>query len=272
MYCRRNTILTRYDEIMDRIVVTEEMRDRILTNIDQEMRETHRAHKRRKTRPTTTWLPALAAAAVLLVVCGVAYGNYGRGNGATGSTEIAAATEEGEADLSVTTSTGGEEIDRTANLASAQSADAQESSEDSAHMEDVESAAIYAPEFYNSAEELSEAIGFEIKDLKSIPFAIASIEYYAIDDDLAEIDYRSMGNECSLTWRKSNGTEDNSGDYNVYDTNESTEIADCDVTLRGEGDRYYLAVWTDGAYAYSISLSDGCTYDELTQVIVEAMY
>lgn len=230
--------MTRYEEIMDRVVVTDGMRDRILRNIRQQQRHTHNM------RSATTWLPILAAAAVMLVVCGVAYSNFGARNQTT--TELAMDAPESKVTPEPIGTTENDE-------------------------EMAVASAIYAPEEFDSAAELSAYVGFEVKDLTNVPFAIASVEYYAIDADFAEVDYRSMGDVTSLCYRKSVGTEDNSGDYNTYDVNETEEIAGCTVALKGDSERYYLATWNDGTHAYSVGLSDGCTRDELVSVVTEIM-
>jgi len=35
------------------------------------------------------------------------------------------------------------------------------------------------------------------------------------------------------------------------------EIGEWDVTLKGSGDEYSLAVWNDGTYSYSVSTAAG---------------
>lgn len=261
--------LTRYDEIMDHIVVTDEMRDRILTNID---RQTWRAGAR-KTRPATTWIPVLAAAAILFVVCNVAL-NIDRGNTATSSqipeTELATATEAAEDTAAIAELAESADASDVAE-AVADSADSIEGAADAADAGGESSsmvAASYWADEYDSAEALSEAVGFEITDLTSISFTPAQTTYMAIGGDLAQISYYDAeGNE--LTYRKSTGTEDNSGDYNVYSNEETATIHGYDVTLKGDGSLVNLAVWTDGTYAYSIYTSGGCSLEAMQAMIEE---
>ena len=58
-------------------------------------------------------------------------------------------------------------------------------------------------------------------------------------------------------FRQSLGEEDNSGDWNEYPAKESFTVNGCAVTLKGEADSYTLAIWQDGTYSYSLSLSAG---------------
>ena len=68
---------------------------------------------------------------------------------------------------------------------------------------------------------------------------------------------------------KSPGTEDNSGDYNVYAQEETLEISGNAVTLKGGNGAYSLAIWTDGSYAYSISVTDPLSRDAFRALLEE---
>ena len=105
-----------------------------------------------------------------------------------------------------------------------------------------------------SIEALSAKTGVPLKELTGIPFPVEHTQYVSYWENLAEIEY--SGGADTLCYRKSRGTEDNSGDYNVYDREETAEIAGNTVTLKGEGDTFTLAIWTDGSYAYSVSLTE----------------
>ena len=123
-------------------------------------------------------------------------------------------------------------------------------------------------EEYSSAEELSKAVGFDMFELNNLPFKAKETNYIAIDKDFAEINY--SGEENSLTYRKSIGTEDNSGDYNVYDYSGEIEINKIKVAVKGEAESLKLAFWTDGKYSYSISLDKAVTQKEMKDLIMEA--
>ena len=123
-------------------------------------------------------------------------------------------------------------------------------------------------EEYSSVEELSKAVGFDMFELNNLPFKAKETNYIAIDKDFAEINY--SGEENSLTYRKSVGTEDNSGDYNVYDYSGEIEINKIKVALKGEAESLKLAFWTDGKYSYSISLDKAVTQKEMKDLGMEA--
>lgn len=106
-----------------------------------------------------------------------------------------------------------------------------------------------------SKEELSEAVGFPVKSAQSLPFFPQSIYYISYWGEMAQIDYANGGS--TACFRQSLGEEDNSGDWSEYPAQKSLTVNGCAVTLKGEADSYTLAIWQDGTYSYSLSLSAG---------------
>ena len=89
-----------------------------------------------------------------------------------------------------------------------------------------------------------------------LPFDVEETTYTSYWGELAEIFYAGGGQIADL--RTSAGTEDNSGDYTDYPAVTELTVGTVTAELRGEAaERYTLAVWTDGQYAYSLRLSDG---------------
>ena len=72
---------------------------------------------------------------------------------------------------------------------------------------------------------------------------------------MAQINYANGGS--TACFRQSLGEEDNSGDWSEYPAQKSLTVNGCAVTLKGEADSYTLAIWQDGTYSYSLSLSAG---------------
>lgn len=56
--------------------------------------------------------------------------------------------------------------------------------------------------------------------------------------------------------RKAPGTEDISGDYNIYTEETTAEIDGRQVILKGNDGKAALALWTDGDYSYSVMAAD----------------
>lgn len=112
---------------------------------------------------------------------------------------------------------------------------------------------------------LSETVGFPVKELTALPFRAEEVTYATFWKELAQITY--TGEEKSVTFRQSVGDKDNSGDYNVYAETEVKEIGGVSVTLKGDGQAYSLAVWSDGTYAYSANVQPGLTVSEWEAVL-----
>lgn len=254
-------ILSKYEEIMDHIEVTEEMRDRVLGNIERQMQGT----TRRRVRPSTMWIPVVAAAAVLLVVCGVTLG-VDRGNRAASeqTSGVAFATDESTEETEAVVA---DESTTVTTDSTAESSDAAADSDVAVQSDSSGAvAALWQAEEYDSAAALSEAVGFTITDITNLPFTPTETSYIAIMGDMAEILYDDAdGNQ--VCYRKSPGTEDNSGDYNDYSVIVDAAIGDYPLTLHGNDETFYLATWTDGTYSYSIGVTNGCTEEELLAMV-----
>lgn len=119
---------------------------------------------------------------------------------------------------------------------------------------------------YGSAEELSDAVGFTVREIGELPFTVKETLYFTYDDTLAEIRY--TGDDQKVYFRKSQGEdEDNSGVYNTYSQTTTITVGDTEITCKGESDAYELAIWKKDGYSYSISLQTGISLEELQAMI-----
>ena len=189
--------MTKYDEVMEKLEVTPEMRARILQNVETQMAEPRKKPNRLRR------FAALAACLAILLV----------GAAALPKLISSPVPEESETMLA----NGMVEV--------------------------------------TSKEELSEAVGFPVKSAQSLPFFPQSIYYTSYWGEMAQIDYANGGSMACF--RQSLGEEDNSGDWSEYPAQKSLTVNGCAVTLKGEADSYTLAIWQDGTYSYSLSLSAG---------------
>ncbi len=189
--------MTKYDEVMEKLEVTPEMRARILQNVETQM-----AEPRKKPNRLRRFAALAACLAVLLV-------------GAMALPKFISSPVPEESETMV--ANGMVEV--------------------------------------TSKEELSEAVGFPVKSAQSLPFFPQSIYYTSYWGEMAQIDYENGGSMACF--RQSLGEEDNSGDWSEYPAQKSLTVNGCVVTLKGEADSYTLAIWQDGTYSYSLSLSAG---------------
>ena len=189
--------MTKYDEVMEKLEVTPEMRARILQNVETQMAEPCKKPNRLRR------FAALAACLAVLLVGAMALPKF----------ISSPVPEESETMIA----NGMVEV--------------------------------------TSKEELSEAVGFPVKSAQSLPFFPQSIYYTSYWGEMAQIDYENGGS--TACFRQSLGEEDNSGDWSEYPAQKSLTVNGCAVTLKGEADSYTLAIWQDGTYSYSLSLSVG---------------
>lgn len=104
---------------------------------------------------------------------------------------------------------------------------------------------------YSSLSELSEAIGFSVKEVQNVPFEVEKVQYNAYWKELGEIQYTGENN--TLTIRVSAFNEDISGDYSVYSNTQNITISGHSVTIKGDDNKYSLAVWESDGISYSMN-------------------
>lgn len=202
----------RYDEVMDRIEVTDEMRERILGNL-QRTDLAAAANSRVIQFPNIRkYLSAAACFAVLLA------GFFAAGH-------MAGIFRPNEPNVAIVN--GIVEVD--------------------------------------TLEQLADAVGFEVEELPALPFTVEETVYASYWNELAEITYTGEGQ--TAIFRKSAGTEDNSGDYNTYSSVKEIHMGPLTATLKGGGAVYTLAVWSADGYAYSLCLSNGISEPEWRHLI-----
>lgn len=118
-----------------------------------------------------------------------------------------------------------------------------------------------------SLEDLSGLVGFDVKTEFTLPFAPEETIYCSYWNEMAQIQYSGQGQ--TATYRQSAGTEDNSGDYTNYGDVTEITVGNLPVTLKGDGGIYALALWTNGAFSYSLGLSQGVPEAEWLGILAE---
>lgn len=118
---------------------------------------------------------------------------------------------------------------------------------------------------YTSSDELSKGVGFMVREVRTLPFDAHRIQYFAYWKKLAHIVYE--GNENTLIFRMSAGSDDISGDYNNYNDVKSFKLGNNAVTLKGNLKQYNLAVWEADGYSFSVNASTGIPEQELLKVV-----
>lgn len=206
---------------MDRLEVTEEMRERILGNLQEMLSKDHLAFSKEDTckrrRSYRKYIAAAAGIAVLL------------------------------AGVFAVPRLGGVDTPETPPVLESPGSGIEEKS---------------------SAEELSDAVGFAVADISTLPFEVSERIYQSYSEEMAEIIYFGDDGQ-ELTYRKEAGDSDISGDYNVYNNEKEVTADGREAVLKGNGKKYNLAVWTYGRFSYSVYCKNGLTENEMLAVITE---
>lgn len=200
-----------YNEIMNKIEVTDEMRQRVLSNIHKSQDSSSRIISLR------TWKNAVAlAACFILLVAGV---------------------------FSLP-QLFNRDINNPQKIVSPTSLD------------------------YSSAKELSSACNFEVKEIESLPFVVIDRIYRRVGA-IAEINY--LGDSNSACFRISQEVGDNSGIFEDFTTVEKIQLDNMDITVKGFGDGYCLAVWQADEFSCSLSLDKDISLEQLKAILIQLL-
>lgn len=118
---------------------------------------------------------------------------------------------------------------------------------------------------YSSKSDLSLSVGFEVKEIKNVPFDVEKIQYISYWKDLAQIIY--SGKDNSITFKMSQGNEDISGDYNEYEETKTYAVDSNSIILKGSNGLYNLAVWKDDKFSYALQLDMAMSEKDLSSII-----
>ena len=100
-----------------------------------------------------------------------------------------------------------------------------------------------------SLADAEKAVGFTL----SLPGSVTPENIIVINGAVLEVNFDGG------YIRKAKGNEDISGDYNSYETTQTKAADGKEVTLKGNGGKIMLAIWTAGDYTYCAGVADGET-------------
>lgn len=110
--------------------------------------------------------------------------------------------------------------------------------------------AMYAPEELATAEELSEAVGVPVPYVPALDDVADEVTYVSLWGEIAEVCYELP--EGSADLRISPEPGDNSGDYNAYPVEWETDLDGLEVMIKGDDEGYYLAYWDQDGHGVSV--------------------
>ena len=113
--------------------------------------------------------------------------------------------------------------------------------------------------------EAQSVAGFDITLPEAAPEWATDTAIRAMEGNMLEVIYSSDTDKLSI--RKSSDSEDPSGNYGHFEEISEMEVAGLRVTTKGNSGKIFVAVWTDGDYAFSIDSATGLSQDDLTAMI-----
>lgn len=93
--------------------------------------------------------------------------------------------------------------------------------------------------------------------------------YRAVLGDMVEVIYSDQDAQEVGRIRKGNGSEDISGDYTAYASEEVTEVNGAQVQLKGNDGAVSTAVWTKDGFSYAVTLNLPMSPDAILNLISE---
>ncbi len=120
-------------------------------------------------------------------------------------------------------------------------------------------------EGFDTIDEAQKALKFKVTVPKEL-LGKYNIKYInTISRDLFQICYISK--QSDIIFRMGQDTQDISGDYNNYKTNNVVNINGSNVKLKGDDNLIKVAVWSVNNMSYSISVNDGMKQDDIINII-----
>lgn len=111
-------------------------------------------------------------------------------------------------------------------------------------------------------EDAQTLAGFDFQPPEIPGYTIKNIS--ALENEMIQVIYSNDQKEVCV--RKAAGMNNASGDYNTYNTSVIKELDCYDVTIKGNDGKFNLAIWTGEEYAYSVSISDALSEDDMTEL------
>ncbi len=123
---------------------------------------------------------------------------------------------------------------------------------------------------YDNPAALTEQMGFPMMEIGALPEDITETVYIGSNFGLAQVLYLNEDGEC-LRLRQEKGNGDISGDYNDYPKVKTVTPGAVTYTLKGGAEGYYLALWEDQGYAFSLSSEEAVSEVEI-MAYIDSLY
>lgn len=284
----------KYQEMMEHVEVSEEMRERIMETLEQEAAQAGAGEKTAKTEkarvgaikapskasPVIYWKKYLSIAASLVIVVGLAFGvtqlraREFAENSAAPESSAAMDISEDTTEALPNEMTGSimmeeaavedspEENGSLSSTAPDLGVNAVEGVGSSVEDSDIENIS------YDTIEDLSAALDMPLEDLTNLPFTVDTVTYSAYNGTAA-IYYADRSNSKMLVYLKwKDDTATSMEDFaEQYSGERQITIDGSEIWLSGntDSDSYPYAFWFDGEYCYQLQFRDGVSVETFTE-------
>lgn len=113
---------------------------------------------------------------------------------------------------------------------------------------------------FEDVEAASEAVGFTV----SLPAFDTIDAIFVINGEIIQLKGQYEGQ--AITFRMGQGSEDISGDFNIYDNEAELIIQGQEISVKGNGDLISLVLWHTEDFTYSIQ-SEGLSEEKIIALI-----
>lgn len=266
----------KYQEMMEPVEVSGEMRERILETLEQETNKNEGVRKPSKTAPVIYWKKYLSIAASLVLVVGLAFGvkqlrTQDSTENATMSADSAMDTTgsmesmpEGMVGATMMEEAAVEDSPEEAVEGAAPDLGSTNVDSFSSSLEDSSESDVT----YDSLADLSVALEMPLEDLTDFPFAVESVTYSA-SNGTAAIYYADSSDSRLLVYLKwKDDTATSMEDFaQQYAGERQITIDGSEIWLSGntDSDSYAYAFWFDGEYCYQLQFRDGMSVKTFTE-------
>ena len=266
----------KYQEMMEPVEVSGEMRERILETLEQEADNQKGERKSSKTAHVIYWKKYLSIAASLVLVVGLAFGV--KQLRTQDSTENATMSADSAMDTTGSMESMPEGMVGATMMEEAAVEDSpEEAVEDAApdlgstNVDSFSSSLEDSSESdvtYDSLEDLSAALEMPLEDLTDFPFAVDTVTYSA-SNGTAAIYYADSSSYKLLVYLKwKDDTATSMEDFaQQYSGERPITIDGSEIWLSGDTDNdcYAYAFWFDGEYCYQLQFRDGVSVKTFTE-------
>lgn len=116
-----------------------------------------------------------------------------------------------------------------------------------------------------SLEEAEDSAGFDL----SVPAAGESYrQTFFVIDGMIEVQYANQKAQQVYSVRKAEGDGDISGDYNIYDNEQTENVENISVTLKGNDGTWSVATWENSGFSYAVTAGDQpLTLEEMLNIV-----